>query len=74
MDAENKKDTELALFTLIDRVLSAFENKWNTACLFLNVSVCFDTISRSLLLNKLNRYGIRGITLDFISSYFKDRK
>ena len=69
-----QKNTELAIFTLIERVLPAFENKCYAVCVFLDFSACFDTISRSLLLDKLNRYGVRGMTLDFLSSYFEDRK
>ena len=68
------KNTELAIFTLIDRVLPAFENKCYAVCVLLDFSACSHTISRSLILNKLNRYDDREITLDFISSYFKNRK
>ena len=34
----------------------------------------FDTVDHEMLLNKLKRYGIRGIPLQFISCYLSNRK
>ena len=34
----------------------------------------FDTVNHSVLLNKMNHYGIRGIALDWFSSYLSERK
>ena len=39
-------------------------------CAFLDFSACFDTIDRNILFEKLYRYGLRGICLKFIKSYF----
>ena len=68
------RNTEMAIFTLIDRVLPAFQDKKYAICVFMDFSACFDTINRSLLLDKLNRYGIRGIVFDLMKSYLTDRK
>ena len=36
-------------------------------------SSCFDTLSRSILYDKLESYGIRGVGLVFIKAYFENR-
>ena len=68
------RSTELAIFSLIDRILPAIENKIYAVCVFLDYSACFDTLSRDILISKLYRYGVRGLPLNLIKSYFADRK
>ena len=41
-------------------------------CFFL-MTACFDTLSRSLLNDKLQRYGIRGVSLDSVKACFATR-
>ena len=68
------RNTELAVFTLIDRIMPAFEKKSFAICIFLDYSACFDTISRDILLKKLVKYGIRGTQMKLIESYFSNRR
>ena len=68
-----KKSTEQATLMLIDRVMPALESGKYAICVFLDFSACFDTIDRNILFEKLNRYGVRGICLEFIKSYFTGR-
>ena len=73
LDFRKKRNTELAALTSTDKLLPALEEKQYDICAFLDYSVCFDTLSRSILYDKLERYGIRGISLDFIKAYFANR-
>ena len=68
------KCTETAVLTLINRVLPAIENKKFAVCIFLDFSSCFDTISRPLLSQKVHRYGFDTPEVEFINSYFSERK
>ena len=69
-----KKNTELATLDLVNKILPAIENKSYAICVFLDYKACFDTISRSILYRKLERYGVRGIALDLVKSYYENRK
>ena len=63
-------NTELATFQLVSKILPAFERGTYCICVYLDYSACFDTISRELLFGKLYRYGIKGMPLEFIKTYF----
>ena len=54
--------------TLIDKLLPALEGKQYAICVFLDYSACFDTLSRSILHDNLERYGTRGVILDFVKT------
>ena len=58
---------------MIDKIVSAFERKSFGICVFLDYSKCFDTLFRNILLSKFERYGVRGIALDLLKSYFQNR-
>ena len=68
------KNTELACLSLVDRVMPAFTDKGYSICVFLDFRACFDTVSRENLLNKFEKYGLRGIPLEFVRSYLSGRK
>ena len=57
----------------MDKLLPALKEKKYVICVFLDHSACFDTLSRSILYDKLERYGIRGVSLGFIKAYFANR-
>ena len=66
--------TQLALVDLIDKLSSALDNSLHTVGLFLDLSKAFDTIDHNILINKLHRYGVRGVALNWFESYLSDRK
>ena len=65
---------EDAVCELVGEVLKNKENRKYTAVLYLDLSKAFDTLEPSVLYHKLERYGIRGICLDWFRSYLTNRK
>ena len=63
-----------AIIDLCAEIIKNNERGLHTACIFLDLSKAFDTLSHTILLQKLERYGIRGITLDWFKSYLTGRK
>ena len=67
------RSTEHAMLEITYRIMNAIENKKLTLGIFLDLSKAFDTISHPILLNKLHKYGIRGIALGWFRSYLTKR-
>ena len=65
---------ENAIQELLGNILKNLENNKYTGCIFLDLSKAFDTIKHEVLLKKLDRYGIRGVALDWFRSYLSGRK
>ena len=63
--------TELALIELSDRIAQAIDKKKFMIGIFVDLSKTFDTLNHEILLNKLEHYGIKGITNNWFRSYFK---
>ena len=68
-----KRTTSLALMEFVENVTSAIENKQYALGVFLDLKKAFDTVDHDLLLIKLQKYGIRGLALSWISSYLSNR-
>ena len=64
---------ENAVTELISNIIKGWENKKSTIAVYLNLSKAFDTIQHSVLFEKLERYGICGVALDWFKSYLSNR-
>ena len=65
--------TFMALITLLDNLRNALDSGNCAVGIFLDFQKAFDTVNHKILLGKLNCYGIRGIALDWFSSYLRNR-
>ena len=69
-----KHSTEQAILELTDKLKSAIDNRQLTCGLFLDFSKAFDTVNHKILLEKLQKYGIRGVPLQWFTSYLTNRQ
>ena len=63
-----------AIMELTSEILKNKEHGIHTASVFIDLSKAFDTLDPNILLEKMNRYGIRGIPQDWFKSYLNNRK
>ena len=66
--------TSYAIIELIRKVSNALDNKEIMIGLFLDLSKAFDSLDHTILLNKLECYGFRGIAMEWFKSYISNRK
>ena len=62
------------MLQLVDKITEAIDNNQFAAGIFIDLSKAFDTLDHRILLNKLEFYGIRGVTLHWFKSYLENRK
>lgn len=68
-----KKSTQTAIFQFTHAILKHLEEGDMALGIFLDLSKAFDCLDRSILLQKLNLYGIRGRAFEWIESYLNNR-
>jgi hypothetical protein len=66
--------TELALTEFLDRLYKLLDNKKTPFAIYIDLSKAFDTLDHSILLSKLQHYGISNTELNWFSSYLNNRK
>ena len=66
--------TNLALIHMTNEIATAIDQNEITAGVFLDLSKAFDTLNHEILFSKLGHYGIRGVALNWMKSYFNNRK
>ena len=67
------RSPRLTLIDLCDRISSVFDRREHAIGVFLDLSKAFDTVNNVILFNKLEHYGIRGLSLEWVKSYFSER-
>ena len=65
--------TQTAVHKVIDDVLDNINEGFINGACFFDLTKCFDTIDHKILLHKLERYGVRGVTLNWFTNYLADR-
>ena len=63
----------MAMLSLLENITEAHEKNEYTIGIFLDFSKAFDTVNHSILLEKLNYYGIVGTPNNQIKSYLSNR-
>ena len=65
--------TEMAIIELTNKLTDAIDEGKLTAGIFLDLSKAFDTVDHSIIISKLEHYGIRGIALQWFRNYLLNR-
>ena len=59
----------MAIIELTAKLTDAIDDRKLTAAIFLDLSKAFDTVDHSIIISKLEHYGIRGIALQWFKNY-----
>ena len=66
--------TSQAIAEIADNLRNAIDNNLYSCGVFLDFSRAFDTVNHTILLKKMERYGIRGVPLRIFASYLTNRQ
>ena len=67
--------TNLAVLEVVKELPSSIiDNKNKTIGVFIDLKKAFDTIDYGILFKKLDRYGVRGISNNWVRSYLTEQR
>lgn len=69
-----EKSTIRAVYQALEKILNSLNKSRETVAMCLDLSKAFDSVDHSLLLEKLARCGIRGVSLRLLTSYLAGRR
>ena len=64
----------MAILEFVNNIYEGFESNEYTIGIFLDLKKAFDTVNHQILIDKLNFYGIRGISQSWLTSYLDNRQ
>jgi hypothetical protein len=62
-----------AIATIIENIIESLNDKTKCNCVLLDLSKASDCIQHDILMDKLYKYGVRGIPHKLIESYLRNR-
>lgn len=68
------KSTSTAIYKLTESVLTSMDKNDHVMGIFCDLSKAFDMVQHSLILEKLEHYGVRGTPLKWFQSYLNNRQ
>lgn len=68
------RSTTSAALQLINEIIQTLDSKLKVAAIFLDLSKAFDSIDHQLLIHKVKMYGIKGVELQLLESFLKNRE
>ena len=69
-----KCSTNLALIQITESIHNSIDNNEFGCGIFIDLKKAFDTVNHSILLSKLNHYGVRGKAYDWFHLYLSNRE
>ena len=73
-ELRENKSTEFTIIELTNKITKAIDRGEYTIVIFLDLSRAFDTINHKILVEKLDHYGVRGISNLWFQNYLTNRK
>jgi len=68
------RETSDAILEFLDHAYNSLDSKSYLISVFLDLSKAFDTLDHDILLSKLEHVEVRGVVLEWFSSYLSDRR
>ena len=69
-----KCSTSMGVLNVVNTAINAIDKGEYCIGIFLDLSKAFDTIDHTILLSKLQHYGIRGVALNWFENYLQNRQ